>query len=67
MNIGVLQAYTYFFITILLVFLLYMYMHHLYTAKKKTGKDYEEYGNLALDDRLSDKPIEQNSSVKTIS
>lgn len=35
-----------------------MYIYHLYKNRKDVdGHDYEEYGNLALKDDLSDAPI----------
>jgi cytochrome c oxidase cbb3-type subunit 4 len=30
----------------------------MYTSKKKGGKDYEKYANMALDDKISDSPVE---------
>jgi len=60
-DIATFQAYGYFFLTAFLVFVLYAYIYHLYTAKKKYGKDYEEYGNIALNDDITDKPVEEIS------
>jgi cytochrome c oxidase cbb3-type subunit 4 len=31
----------------------------MYTSKKKGGKDYEKYANMALDDSISDSPVEK--------
>ena len=53
------QAYGYFFFTIVLVVILYGYMYHLYTSKKKRGKDYEEYSKIALDDNIDSTPIQK--------
>ncbi len=53
------QAYAYFFFTIFLVVMLYGYMYHLYTSKKKRGKDYEEYSKIALDDNIDSTPIQK--------
>ena len=65
MSIGELQAYSYFAITALLVGLLYAYLYHLYTAKKRDGKDYEQYSSMMLNDRLEDALVEKNDTVKT--
>jgi len=64
MSIDEMRAWAYLIITILLVFLLYAYVWHLYTSKKKSGFDYEEYGKMALKDEIDDRPIEpiQNNS-----
>lgn len=58
MTIGEIQAYAYFFFTAFLVAILYGYIWHVYTAKKKFGRDYEQYSRIALDDDLNDKPVE---------
>jgi len=55
-----LQAYANFFFTIFLVFLLYGYIVHLYRSEKKGERDYEKYGNIALNDEITDAPIERN-------
>jgi cytochrome c oxidase cbb3-type subunit 4 len=54
------QGYASFFMTILLVIVLYGYIIHLYRSEKKGEKDYEKYGNIALDDEIDSKPIEEN-------
>jgi cytochrome c oxidase cbb3-type subunit 4 len=58
-DLGEIQAYAYFFFTGLLVFLLYGYIFHLYRSEKKGTRDYEKYGNIALDDEVSSKPIDK--------
>ncbi|MEA2029433.1 MAG: cytochrome c oxidase, cbb3-type, CcoQ subunit [Campylobacterota bacterium] len=60
MELRELQAYANFFFTIFLVFLLYGYIVHLYRSEKKGERDYEKYGNIALNDEISDAPIERN-------
>lgn len=60
MEIRELQAYANFFFTIFLVFLLYGYIVHLYRSEKKGERDYEKYGNIALNDEITDAPIERN-------
>jgi len=57
------QGYAYFFFTIFLVVILYGYILHLYRSEKKGERDYEKYGKMALDDELSDKPVEANPKV----
>ena len=59
-HIRELQAYGYFFFTVFLVVILYAYILHLYRAEKKGTRNYEKYGNLALNDELSDAPVEPN-------
>ena len=60
MDIRNIQGYASFFMTILLVIVLYGYIIHLYRSEKKGEKDYEKYGNIALDDEIDSKPIEEN-------
>jgi len=55
-----LQGYASFFMTIFLVIVLYGYIIHLYRSEKKGERDYEKYGNIALDDEIDSKPIEDN-------
>jgi cytochrome c oxidase cbb3-type subunit 4 len=59
MSLVEIQAYAYVFLTALLVFLLYGYIFHLYRSQKNGIRDYEKYGNIALDDELISKPIEE--------
>ena len=58
MGITELQGYASFFMTILLVVLLYWYIIHLYRSEKKGERDYEKYGNIALDDEITSTPVE---------
>lgn len=58
MDIGQIQAYAYFAFTGFLVLVLYGYIYHLYSSEKKGKRDYEKYANIALDDELTDKPVE---------
>jgi len=37
---------------------LYGYIYHLYSSEKKGTRDYEKYANIALNDELTDKPVE---------
>jgi cytochrome c oxidase cbb3-type subunit 4 len=58
MDIRDLQGYASFFMTIFLVVMLYGYIIHLYRSEKKGERDYEKYGNIALDDEITSKPVE---------
>ncbi len=58
MSIAELQAYGYVGALGILVLISYAYIYHLYTKRKDAdGHDYEEYGNLALKDDITDTPI----------
>jgi cytochrome c oxidase cbb3-type subunit 4 len=64
-DIAELQAYGYFILTTLLVVILYGYIYHLYTKRKDAdGHDYEDYGNLALKDDVTDTPVSAISDDK---
>ncbi|MBD3789273.1 MAG: cytochrome c oxidase, cbb3-type, CcoQ subunit [Campylobacterales bacterium] len=64
MDIRELQGYASFFMTIFLVVILYGYIIHLYRSEKKGERDYEKYGNMALDDEIDSAPIEQNPKTQ---
>ena len=64
MDIRNIQGYANFFMTIFLVILLYGYIIHLYRSEKRGEKDYEKYGNIALDDEIDSTPIESDSSTQ---
>jgi len=57
MSLTEMQGYAYFFLTVFLVVILYGYI------EKKGIRDYEKYGKMALNDELSDTPIEANPKV----
>ncbi|PHR58408.1 MAG: cytochrome c oxidase, cbb3-type, CcoQ subunit [Arcobacter sp.] len=59
MSIGDLSAYGYFILTVTLSLLFMAYVYHVYSAKAKGTKDYEKYGDIALHDELTDKPVEE--------
>ncbi len=65
MNIGLMQAYAYFLSTALLAFLMLAYIYHLYTSKKRVGKDYEKYSDIVLRDDINDAPVERFNSAKS--
>jgi len=58
-DIREIQAYAYFFFTAFLVFILYGYIIHLYRSEKKGVRNYEKYGQLALDDDLNSPVLEE--------
>ncbi len=58
MDIRELQGYASFFMTIVLVIMLYGYIIYLYRSEKSGERDYEKYGNIALDDSITSTPIE---------
>ncbi|WDL75234.1 cytochrome c oxidase, cbb3-type, CcoQ subunit [Helicobacter winghamensis] len=60
-TIQIIQGYAYWFITLLLVVLLYAYIYHLYKSQKSGKIDYEKYARLALDDELDDRLIEERN------
>ena len=62
MDIRNLQGYASFFMTIFLVIMLYGYIIHLYRSEKKGERDYEKYGNIALDDEITSTPVEDKSA-----
>jgi len=59
MDIRNLQGYASFFMTMVLVIMLYGYIIHLYRSEKKGERDYEKYGNIALDDEITSTPVEE--------
>lgn len=63
-NIYEFQGYAYIFYTIVLTLILYGYIIHLYRSEKKGIRDYEKYGKMALDDEVTDKPVEKREDTK---
>ena len=65
MGIAELQSYGFLGVTIFLTVALYAYIYHLYKNRKDAdGHDYEEYSNLALNDDLSDTPVNAKNRDK---
>jgi len=64
-DINTFSAYGYFFFTVFLVVVLYSYIYHLYSSEKKGKRDYEKYGDMALNDDITDKPVESVSEEET--
>ena len=61
MDIVQLQGYAYFGMVVFMVVILYSYIYHLYSSEKKGVQDFEKYGNIALNDEISDAPVEKIS------
>ncbi len=61
MDIVTLQGYAYFGLVVFMVVILYSYIYHLYSSEKKGTKDFEKYGNMALNDEIDDTPVESVS------
>ena len=55
-----LRVYLYVIGTGIVTILFYYYIIYLYRSEKRGEKDYEKYGNLALDDELDSKILEKN-------
>ena len=55
-----LRIYGYIIGTGILTVILYSYIIYLYRSEKKGERDYEKYGNLALDDELDSKILEEH-------
>jgi len=62
-NVYEFQGYAYIVYTIILTLILYGYIVHLYRSEKKGIRDYEKYGKMALDDEISDKPVEKREDT----
>ncbi|MGX3010610.1 cytochrome c oxidase, cbb3-type, CcoQ subunit [Helicobacter sp. 23-1044] len=52
------RGWAYFLATIALVAFLYSYIFYMYKAQRTGAKDYEKYARLALDDNITDTPLE---------
>jgi cytochrome c oxidase cbb3-type subunit 4 len=64
-DINTFSAYGYFFFTVFLVVVLYSYIYHLYSSEKKGKRNYERYADMALNDEITDKPVESVSDNET--
>ena len=65
MDLNTFSAYGYFFFTVFMVVVLYGYIYHLYSSEKKGKRNFEKYGDLALNDEITDKPVESVSEAGT--
>ena len=64
MSLTQIQGYAYFFFTIFLVVILYGYILHLYRSEKRGERDYEKYSKMAINDELTDTPVEKNPKIE---
>ncbi len=64
-DIRLLQGVAYIIFTIILTFILYGYIVHLYRSEKKGERDYEKYAKMALDDELDSHPVEKRDDEET--
>ena len=62
MDIRELQGYGSFFMSLFLVVMLYWYILYLYRSEKKGERDFEKYGNIALDDEVTSAPVEDKAA-----
>ena len=58
MDLRNIQGYASLAMSVFLVIMLYWYIIHLYRSEKKGERDYEKYGNIALDDEVTSTPVE---------
>ncbi len=65
MSIANIQGYTYVIAMIACAIIFYAYIYHLYTKRKNAdGIDYEAYSNMALNDDLTDTPVDAKLDAK---
>ena len=64
MSLAEVQGYVYLVMTVVMVAVLYSYILYLYRSEKSGEKDYEKYGNIALDDSIDSKPVEDMPEPK---
>jgi cytochrome c oxidase cbb3-type subunit 4 len=62
-SLAEIQGYAMVAFTVFLTVVLYGYILHLYRSEKKGLRDYEKYGRMAIEDEISDKPVEKNPKV----
>ena len=55
------KGYFYVIMGAVLTVVFYAYIIHLYRSEKKGEADYEKYANIALDDNINSKPVEDKS------
>ncbi len=59
MDMETFSAYAYILLTVSMAVVLWWYIYYLYTSKKKGGKDFEKYSSMALNDDITDVPVEK--------
>lgn len=57
------QGYGFFSLVVFLVVVLYTYWFHLYRSEKRGERNYEKYADLALNDELDDRILENKRSA----
>jgi cytochrome c oxidase cbb3-type subunit 4 len=57
------QGYAFFFFVVFLTVILYGYIVHLFKSEKDGTRNYEQYGNIALDDEFTSTPVESRSDI----
>ena len=57
------QAYAKFALLTLTFVVYYSYAYSIYKRDKKGERDFESYSNLALDDSIESKPLEEREKV----
>ncbi|EJG3309175.1 cytochrome c oxidase, cbb3-type, CcoQ subunit [Campylobacter upsaliensis] len=57
------QSYGFFSLVVFLVVVLYAYWFHLYRSEKRGERNYEKYADLALNDELDDRILENKRSA----
>lgn len=63
-TVRLIQGVAFIVFIIVLTFVLYGYYFHLRKSEKTGERDYEKYGNLALNDNIDDELIEPYPSKK---
>jgi cytochrome c oxidase cbb3-type subunit 4 len=59
------QGYLYFIFTVLLATIFYWYIYHLYKSEKTGRRNYEKYGDIAINDDINDTPVESMPNRKS--
>lgn len=57
------QGYGFFSLVVFLIVVLYAYWFHLYRSEKRGERNYEKYADLALNDELDDRILENKRSA----
>ncbi|MGX2971358.1 cytochrome c oxidase, cbb3-type, CcoQ subunit [Helicobacter sp. T3_23-1059] len=63
-HIEYIRVGAYFVVTILLIIFLYSYAISMWRRQKNGIRDYEKYGDLAINDSLNDELVEPRTTSK---
>ena len=63
-HIEYIRVGAYFVVTILLIIFLYSYAISMWRRQKNGIRDYEKYGDLAINDNLNDELVEPHTTSK---